>query len=388
MSFDQAEPMRIAQVVRPARGGIRRHVSLLLAHLDPARFRCVLFAPADFTLDDSASVLHVGDDAPSLPVPRVTLDIAARVNPLADLRAGQQLAQQTRGNFDLLHAHGLHAALPAALATQRTRLPFLFTAHNLVPPTGSASRLILRWIARRAVRIIAVSSAVAASLEALGVTSEKVIVLPNGVDVAAFDKPLDTDKLRAQFDIAANAPLIVGVGRLSPEKGFDILLAAFAQIHSQFPAARLALVGSGALDNSLRAQASVSNLPVAFAGQVESAADWLRAADIVAIPSRAEGQGIVALEAMAARRPVVASKVGGLPESVLQEETGLLTPPESVAALAKALALLLAAPERRRAMGEAGRRRVEQNYRLADQVARTAALYAALHKTNRTSPLP
>src|SRR5947199_8793335 len=98
-------PLRVAQVVRPAAGGIRRHVSLLIAGLDRTRFTPTLFAPAEFTLDRPVSDCH-----------HIPLPIAAKTRPLADLRTVRQLANALRGNYDIVHAHGLRGAWIGVLA--------------------------------------------------------------------------------------------------------------------------------------------------------------------------------------------------------------------------------------------------------------------------------
>jgi glycosyltransferase involved in cell wall biosynthesis len=354
--------LRVAEVVRPAAGGIRRHIATLLVGLDRHSFTPTLFAPADFALSE-------------VDVPRVPLAIAARTQPFADLRTIRQLEQLLAGKFDIVHAHGLRGALIGVLAAHRAGVPSLFTAHNLVPRSGLLQRSVLVLIGRHASAILAVSEAVAATLQESGIPAEKIVVIPNGVDLADFDAPVETAQIRAQFGVPADAPLILAVGRFAPEKGFDVLIDAFARLQAQIPHVKLMLVGSGPLEEELRRRAASAGEGVVFAGQQADVAPFLHAADLVAIPSRQEGQGIVALEAMAARKPVVASRVGGLAETIVPDETGLLVPPEETAALAEALAGLLQDRAKREAMGAKGRQRVEKEYTAAQMVRRIEAVY-------------
>jgi len=139
------------------------------------------------------------------------------------------------------------------------------------------------------------------------------------------------------------------------------------------PGAHLLLAGSGPEEDRLKALA-VESPGVQLLGRLDEIAPLLAAADVVAIPSRQEGQGIVALEAMAARRPVVATCVGGLVETIQEGETGLLVPAEDPRSFGEALAALLADPHRRRRMGEAGRARVTP-YTLERMIQRLETLY-------------
>ncbi len=359
-------PLRIAEVVRPAAGGMRRHLATLLAGLDRSRFLSTLFAPPDFMLEGEANA-----------VPRVTLAIRPTTHPFADLRSIGQLAQHLRGNFDLVHAHGLRVALIGVLAAQRAGLPALFTAHNLLTPLSPLPRRIFAHIGHCAAAVIAVSQAVADTLVAAGVTPEKITVIPNGIDLTPFDAASEPVALRTNLGLPAETLLVVAVGRLAPEKGFDVLLQAFPRVVNRCPQARLLLVGGGPLEADLRELAARSSAShaIKLAGSQAEVVPYFQAADVIAIPSRQEGQGIVALEAMAARKPVVAGRVGGLVETIIPEETGLLFPSEDADALADALLILLTDAARRQQMGIKGRARVEQEYTAAQMVARTEALF-------------
>ena len=306
MPQTSAKPLRIAFVVRPAAGGIRRHVGLLLNTLDRERFAVTLFAPADFAAD-----------ADPLTTPHIRLAISPRTNPFADRAVIQNLAQHLAQNVDLVHAHGIRAAWITAHAAFRLNLPFVFTAHNLVPRLNPLARFGLQFASKFAARILAVSHAVADSLQANGVEGSKIVVIPNGIATAPFDVPYNRAALSARFGIEPDAPLIAAVGRFAPEKGFDVLLKAFPAVQPRLPDAQLLLAGDGPQMALLRRLAK-NDAAIHFMGYVPDVVPVMQCADVVAIPSRQEGQGIVALEAAAAHRPVVASRVGGLNETVME----------------------------------------------------------------------
>lgn len=369
-----SSPRRVAQVVRPATGGMRRHVSLLIAALDRTRFTPLLCAPVAFTLEEIPG--H-----PTSPVQHIPLEIGARTRPLDDLRTVATLTGLLRSSaqtgtsedaIELVHAHGSRAALIGILAARRAGLPSLFTAHNLLPPMGRFSGTVFRNVANKATMIIAVSEAVANSLVANGVSESHITIISNGIDLLPFDRYEKAQR--------AERAKVVAIGRLSPEKGFDLLIDAFETVVQMVPDATLQIAGDGPERTALEARARRS--PVAdrirLLGRLDDTIPLLHSATLVAVPSRQEGQGLVALEAMAARRPVVATAVGGLTETILPNKTGLLVSPESPAALAEALVALLLAPDRCRLFGENGRQRVERHYTLERMMDKIQSLYASL----------
>ncbi len=309
------ERLRVLHVVRPAQGGIRQHVLSLLEQTGPARVQASLAAPAAFLYSLPAG-LPVQETLP--------LEIAARFSPLTDARAALRLRVLARP-FDVVHAHGLRAGWIVALSG----VPFVLTAHNLAEG-GFLMRPALRLIGQRARKMIAVSQAVADSLAASGVPRGKVIVIPNGISLARFSSLPARDAARRALRLSNSAFTVGCIARLSPEKGVDVLLQAALLCPD------MTFLAAG--DGPERQKLEMLCPPHArLLGRIADTRDLLAALDALAIPSRAEGQGIVALEAMAAGVPVVASRVGGLPEMITDGETGLLVPPDDPAALAAAL---------------------------------------------------
>lgn len=270
----------------------------------------------------------------------------------------------------IVHTHGsLAGRVAAALVGAR----IVYTKHGLA---GAAERSIQvrspgAMLKRAAVRlfahrIVAVSAAVRQMLIDQGADPERIRVIPGGIDMAQY------------AELPPPVPGVVGaLGRLEREKGFDLLLTAMAKLRGE---ARLLLGGDGQERESLAQQIAELHLEdrVTQTGFVADVPAFLGQTGLFVLPSRTEGLGLVAVEAMAAGRPVVATRTGGIPEVVADGETGLLVPPGDPAALAKAIRRLLADPERARAMGTAGRERARRLFGAEQMAEQTAAMYAEL----------
>jgi glycosyltransferase involved in cell wall biosynthesis len=175
-------------------------------------------------------------------------------------------------------------------------------------------------------------------------------------------------------------PVAVALAYLRPVKGHSFLLEAFARVISALPSARLLIIGEGPLRASLQAQAEALGLQsaVRFLGHRSDAQRLLAAGDLLVNSSLSEGTPLSVMEAMALGLPVVATNVGGVPKLVLDGETGMLVPPAEVEALAAALLELMRNAEKRRALGEAGRRRALEQFSIETAAAKYQALYDKL----------
>jgi len=317
-------PVRVLQVVRPALGGIRQHVLNLVDGLDPAQVTLSVAAPPAFVRE---VMTHPGLLA------TIPLDIAARLSPARDLLAARRLARVLPQFAEVVHAHGARAAWIAALAHRRRPFPLVFTAHNLIG-RGLLSRLGIPFIGFHCARVLAVSPSVADSLAACGIPRAKIQVIPNGIDLGRFDPGgLDRAAARQSFAVPENAFVVAAAARLSQEKGMDtLLLAAGLRADMTF-----FIAGDGPLRSALARQ---TPLNTNLLGRLADVRPLLAAADVFAVPSRREGQGMAALEAMAAGIPLVAARVGGLADMLADGETALLIPPEDPEALAAALSRL------------------------------------------------
>jgi glycosyltransferase involved in cell wall biosynthesis len=200
-------------------------------------------------------------------------------------------------------------------------------------------------------------------------------VVPNGIDLDRFRDPRDTGLVRQSLGIPLDAPVIGTVGRVSEVKRQDLLIRAFRLVLSRVPDAQLLLVGDGPWMGELRELTADLGLDdrVHFAGYQPRPEPYLQAMDVFALSSRSEGMPLAVLEAWAAGLPVVATRVGGLPELIDDGRTGVLVDFGDEHALAGALCDLIADPEFSRRLGEAGRNRVESLFslrRMADEYQR------------------
>ena len=305
--------------------------------------------------------------------------IRAPLDPLAVLELAGELR---RLRPQLVHTHLIHADLHGAAAARRAGVAHLVSSRHNTDPFRR--RAAVRWLdglaLRRCDRVIAISTAVARFVvEIEGADPAQVCTVPYGVDPAALPPAARADARRA-LGLAGEAPVVGFVGRAIRQKGIDVLLDAFTLVLADHPAARLVVVGDGPLRPALERHARRIGLggTVEFAGWIDGAAALMPACDLVVIPSRWEGFGMVALEAMAAARPIVASRVDALAEIVLDGSTGILVPPEEPAALAGAISRLLGDPACAAALGAAGLERLRREYSVGRMVDATAAVYTEL----------
>ncbi len=295
-------------------------------------------------------------------------------------RAMSALGEHGQGGvpFDLLHAHLPHGEVYGAqMARAFPRMHFLITRHS--DDRFRRSRLLRPVFAptlRRAERIIAISHAVARSIMVLeGVLPAKIEVVHYGLAGEAFAGMARRGRLRAELGLH-DEPLIGFVGRMVTEKGVDVLLRAFAEVVKDIPRAHLALAGDGRLMGEMRARAGSLGLASAhFLGWRGDIASFMADVDVLAVPSRSEGFGLVVLQAMALARPVVAARVTALPEIVEPGQTGTLVPPEDPPSLARALTEILQLADCGAALGRAGRSRLEREFTLERMASHTAQVY-------------
>jgi len=297
---------------------------------------------------------------------------ALRIANALDLPAGARLRRLV-GRHDVVH---LHTARAHALAPF-CRVPgirLVVTRRMDYVPRGG---LYVRWLYNRAVDVvIAISEGVRAALLRAGVHADRIRVVPSGIDVSAVHATPDAAAaLRAEWGIGSDEVLVLVIGALERRKGHAVLLEAARRLAPDRPRLRYVFAGEGSERGALAAAARELGDRVVFAGFRRDVAACLAAADLVAVPSLHEGLGVAALEAMAAGRPVVASRVGGLAEVVVEGESGLLTAAGEPQPLAAALAALADDPGLRARLGQGGRARVLARYTAARMAEGTLACY-------------
>jgi glycosyltransferase involved in cell wall biosynthesis len=303
--------------------------------------------------------------------------------------AAARLARRLRSRgVDVLHTYLVSANIYGTLAGRLAGVRAVVTSRR---DTGFSRnwrlRLVEEWLVNPlADRVVANAPAVAeAARRERGVGPEKVVVIPNGVDLARFDPTCHPrEEARAwafrEWGISADETVVGAVGSLTPVKGHADLLEAAARVVARLPRTRFVLVGDGPLRPALASLAQRLGLGerVLLAGVRQDVARVLASFDVVALPSHTEGLSNVLLEAMAMARPVVATAVGGNRDVLRDGASGRLVPAQDPSALAVALAGMIEDPEGARAMGREARADVELRFSLARMVEAYESLYRLL----------
>ena len=284
---------------------------------------------------------------------------------------------------DLVHSHLPPAELYTRLALlgHDVRLPLVITKHNDEPfYRGPGHRMLGRWVARRAMRVIVISDAIRSYMRKhLGLPDDRIRTIHYGIDGRPFASVDERarQQLRAEWGAGDNDMIVGTIARLVPQKALHVLLEAFARYRAiGRRQARLVIVGRGPLLAELKEAARRIDLAdaVVWAGFREDIPALLRAFDVFALTSAYEGFGLVLLEAMAAGRPIVATAVSAIPEIVQDGQTGMLCRPGDGEAVARAL-LRLEDAEFRVRLGENGRLRARAHFTLDRMADATLAAY-------------
>lgn len=282
-----------------------------------------------------------------------------------------------KGEFEIVHAHNGRTCIFSSVATRGTSTARVFTQHFLSPAridrrgiSGWASRWIGAWALRRVHHTIAISDVVRqAALGRQDAPPDRVTTVLNGV----------AEPLGGASDPEVTGALRIGcVSRLSPEKRLNVLIDAMARLRQRRIHAHCSIWGDGQLASALAEQISRRDAPVLMCGHRVDVLDAVRSVDLFVLPCDVEAFGLSLVEAMALSKPVIAIDAGGPREIVVHGETGLLVPPNDPIALADAIQQLARDPDRRVAMGMAGRRRFLSRFTAERMGRETLAVYRAV----------
>ncbi len=372
MRRTEERPLTVLHLVQPVDGGVARIVTDLVRAQAGSGLRPVVACPP-------GSPLALGAAAAGAEVHGWSVTRALGPRLAGEVAAARRIVRVSRP--DVVHAHSAKAGLAGRIAV-RGRIPTVFQPHawSFEAVGGRTAGLALGWErfgARWADHILCVSESERRTGQEAGITA-RWSVIHNGVDLDRFRPGGGGDRAEARASLPlprgadADAPLVVCVGRLTRQKGQDVLLRAWRRM--PVAGARLVLVGDGPDREGLEASAPPG---VQFTGAREDVRPWIRAADVLVLPSRWEGMALAPLEAMACGRPVVLTDVNGARESLPPgHEEHCLVPPEDPEALAAALTALLADPELRASLS----RRALRHTRSAFDVRRTAGAVAGLYQ--------
>jgi glycosyltransferase involved in cell wall biosynthesis len=387
-SDDRIKILRV--IARLNMGGPALHVAYLTAGLRERGYDTTLVAGSLARGEDSMAFVA---DARDVEIVRID-ELGREISPLRDLVATVRLARLIRRERPaILHTHtakaGTVGRVAAVLAGRHGPPIVVHTFHGHVlrgyfgPLRSRFFRLLERWLATHTTALIAVSPQVRDDLVALGVAPrERFVVIRLGVELGERVAPAQTGRAesRRYLGIGADRFAVGWIGRMTAVKRTDDVLVAFKQLRDDGVDAVLCMVGDGPDRPQLERRAHELGVmrDTVFLGYQEDVGPFYSAFDALVLPSSNEGTPVSAIEALAAGRPVVATRVGGVPDVVQEGEDGFLVEPGATDDLAERLAQLARDPALRERMGAAGRARVLPRYaveRLVDDVDR---LYRSL----------
>ncbi|WP_329109451.1 glycosyltransferase family 4 protein [Micromonospora sp. NBC_01699] len=357
----------VVLVLASSTGGVGQHVTSLARGLVAGGATVIVCGP----VATEAQFAFTATGARFVPI-----EIPANPTP-ADARAIAGLRRVLAGPVDVVHAHGLRAGLVAALA--RPTQPLVVTWHNAVLAgglRGRVSRWVERLVARRARVALGASADLVERAVTLGATDARL------APVAAPTLPTPSRgraAVRAEFGVAADQPLLLSVGRLHPQKRYDVLAEAAAQWRDLDPPPVVLIAGSGPSYLPLAAHISQVRAPITLLGHRTDVADLLAGADLALVTSDWEARQLFTQEALHSGVPLVATAVGGIPELV--GDAAVLVPAGDVDALDRAVRDLIADDGRRADLSRRGMARAGTWPTEAHTVAEVAALYAELAPT-------
>jgi glycosyltransferase involved in cell wall biosynthesis len=423
-------PLRVAYVLGTASGGTARHAGLLAEGCRRAGLAVLAAGPASSRAAFAAGIASLPGEAAARPgeaaerpgrIAYHPAEISARPRPVRDLAVLAGLgALLRRADPDIVHAHGLRAGVFAALALLPRRGPgrpargpgrpsralrgssralrdsfgapggssralggparsvprpaLVVTVHN-APPAGRAARAVYAVLeltcARRADLLLCASADLALRLRRRG--AARVVEFDVPAPPAPVPSPAAVARARAVLG-PPGRPAVLAVGRLAEQKGLDTLLAAARHWQDRVPVPVLAIAGEGPLAAELAARAARTGVDLALLGQRDDVPALLAAADVIAVPSRWEARALVVQEALAAGRPIVATRVGGIP-ALTGEDAAILVPPGDAGQLAAAVLAVLDDPRRAARLAAAARDRAATLPGPADAVAAVLAGY-------------
>jgi glycosyltransferase involved in cell wall biosynthesis len=407
-----ASGLRVAIVLGTASGGTALHAGMLaegcrraglvVTALGPAGTRAAFLAgasglpglPGVPDLDglpgpdglsgprsDPGPLGQPGGSGPGADIAYQVVEIADRPRPARDASVVRRLRRLLRGAApDLVHAHGLRAGAFAALALvprpRAGRPALVVTVHN-APPRGRMARSVYGVLelicARRADAVLCASADLAVRMRRLGARATEF-----DVPAPTLPAPSAQEVSRARADLGAGGrPAVLAAGRLADQKGLDTLLAAATHWQGREPVPLLAIAGEGPLAAELAATASRTGVDLVLLGQRDDVPALLAAADVVVVPSRWEARALIVQEAMRGGRPIVASRVGGIP-ALTGEDAALLVPPGDTGQLAAAVLAVLNDPELAARLSAGARARAAALPSQADAVRAALAIYAGL----------
>jgi len=328
-------PVRVVEILATGtNGGAQEHVYSLLSRLDRTRYEPTVISLSSGSAERRIARLGIPVHVIEEPDDAIAVGVVTAL--LVDLRP------------EVVHNHMYRAELVGtraaiALAEAGRPRPYVVGTVHSSRIRAAEDREVLRRLTPRMDHLVAVSRAIEQKIAEERPSSVPVSLIYNGVDLVRYDHTDPCCTLREEYGLPEDAQIVGVVARLEPEKGHPTLLEAWPAVLARVPLARLLVVGEGSRREALEEQAAALGIAdtVVFTGRRDDVAAVTAALDIAVLPSYREAQGLTILEAMALSRPVVASAVGGIPEMIVDGQTGLLVPPHDAGALSAAITRLL-----------------------------------------------
>lgn len=375
MGAQRDRPIRVMHVVSClGRGGMEAGVMKLVTGCDPRRVTsdvCSL-EPAQAFQDQFGSSSRLYE------LCRTSAFDIGMVRALARVLRERQV--------DMVHTHAWGTLVEGWLAARLAGVPHVIHGEHGTMELRPLNVRLQRFLWKRIDRLLSVSNELAGRMTGrVGIPREQIEGIPNGVDIDRFGQ-LSQSAARSALSLSPDAFVVVAIGRLVPVKNYPLLIDAARALSAAHASTQILVAGDGPLREEVErriAGAGLQNV-VRLLGVRSDTPELLAAADAFALTSWSEGMSNTILEAMAARRPVVATRVGGNPELVEDGATGMLVSPEDPRELTAALLRLARDPESAERMGSSGRTRAERNFSVSGMIDR----YTALYETVTRHPYP
>jgi len=379
--------IRVLRVIaRMNIGGPAIHATLLSRRLDPARYETVLVTGTEGETEGNHLDLHGQSVTDLVTIP----DLGREIRGLQDLRSLYAMVRVIRRyKPHIVHTHAAKAGTIGRVAAWMARVPVVVhTFHGHVlrgyfsPRKEEAFRAIERGLARLSDELVAVSPRVREELLEMRIgRPDAFSVVPLGFDLGRFDEAASLrGQLRNELGIPPESPVVGIVARLVPIKAHEVFLAMAETLQRRVPSMHFVLVGDGERRAELERMVDTAGLrPVThFLGWRADLARIYADIDVVALTSRNEGSPVALIEGMACARPVVSTRVGGVPDVVCHHETGWLAAMDDAEGMAGLVLDVLALPDRGAAVAAAGRAHVRATYGADRLIADIDALYTRL----------
>lgn len=356
---------KILEVVRDAEGGMKRHVESLIERLDRKKYTVIIACSKVHRATFEAMGVKVYD-----------IDLGERRGPHTLYMALNELRRiLLEEKVEVIHAHGAMCCIAASIAVSRlSGIRLITTIHNFPSEVkgikGHLYPLLLSHALKSSHHIVFVSEALKAHYQVRSkIREEKTSVIYNGIDFDAIGE-LSESLEHYLPSTTKETPLILCVARLIPEKGVDEFIEAASKVMAQGIFPQFLVAGEGPEGKKLKQKAINLHIEknIEFLGHRNDIYPLMKASNLVVLPSYREGLGLTLLEAMALKKPVIATNVGGIPEVVIDGKTGILIPPGNAIELSNAIIKIVQDEDLAKSMGEAGYYLVKEKFSLGSMM--------------------